>query len=738
LLLLAALLLPPVAARAQDEFHTEGLFLTVRDPLTSEEYHRLRNLTEGARTRPDRPIRKFVYDFNPGGRASVTRDFGPCADLAAYLLRLSGKASTIAFVHNDVSGHTVLPVLACNELVMAENTDRPPGVDPHPRLGDVLLAERNRPGRGNLEPLESLLAPELEFYRYLAFNRRRSPDVILKMLDRDLEIVCGKIAGTKIDAYVDKKKPERDGKPVIVPAGADIVLPAGVAGFYTAREAELYGLCDKVKETRGEVADAYDLSRSSLQGDPLEGRDPVAVRLVVRERLNSAYRSTLERVIRKAIGEQANTIILELDCNGGDSIEAAGFAKFLRDLRDDSNQYRVMTIAYIPKRAPDVVTFVAFGCTHIVMGKDAEIGDFSALIPENATPDDYAALQKSFEGLLADEPGDQIKLAHAMLNSKQEIYYVVSRLGDPETRLMTREELEQAKTKQPGKWGNEELIKAPGKTLTGEKAIKGGLAQATAESLAELQVHYGIKNVRNLDHDFLYKFAEFLRHPVVGILLIMVGITGLILELKVPGVAFPGILAAVCFILYFWAHSQLAGQITVLAILLFVLGLILIGLEVFVMPGIAILGISGVVLAFCGLGLAAIEKKPETSHEWMQFGQALGSVAISMIGALGMAFLAAWYLPHIPYANRLVLKPPGAAKENVEGLHPDLTEEGAALTSAALLGAIGVAATPLRPAGVARFSDEFVDVVTEGGYVPTGNRVQVIEVEGNRVVVKEV
>jgi membrane-bound serine protease (ClpP class) len=57
---------------------------------------------------------------------------------------------------------------------------------------------------------------------------------------------------------------------------------------------------------------------------------------------------------------------------------------------------------------------------------------------------------------------------------------------------------------------------------------------------------------------------------------------------------------------------------------------------------------------------------------------------------------------------------------------------------AALLGAIGVAATPLRPAGKTQFGDAFVDVVADGGYIPPGTRVQVIEVEGNRVVVKEV
>jgi membrane-bound serine protease (ClpP class) len=82
-----------------------------------------------------------------------------------------------------------------------------------------------------------------------------------------------------------------------------------------------------------------------------------------------------------------------------------------------------------------------------------------------------------------------------------------------------------------------------------------------------------------------------------------------------------------------------------------------------------------------------------------------------------------------------MLKPAGEAAEFGE-------ESPAASTSAPdlspLLGAVGVAATPLRPAGKVQFGDEFVDVVAEGGYVPPGARVQVVEIEGNRVVVKEV
>jgi membrane-bound ClpP family serine protease len=215
----------------------------------------------------------------------------------------------------------------------------------------------------------------------------------------------------------------------------------------------------------------------------------------------------------------------------------------------------------------------------------------------------------------------------------------------------------------------------------------------------------------------------------------MVGITCLILELKMPGVSLPGIIAAVCFVLFFWSHSHLNGQIIWLALLLFVLGLLLIGLEMFVMPGTGVAGISGMVLVLGSLGLVAYGHWPGNNEEWVGFGRTIGPFGISVLGAMGLAFVLARFLPSIPFANRLMLKPADESAEFGED-SPGATAAGPEL--AELLGAVGVAATPLRPAGKVQFGDEFVDVVAEGGYVPPGARVQVIEIEGIRVVVKEV
>jgi membrane-bound serine protease (ClpP class) len=160
---------------------------------------------------------------------------------------------------------------------------------------------------------------------------------------------------------------------------------------------------------------------------------------------------------------------------------------------------------------------------------------------------------------------------------------------------------------------------------------------------------------------------------------------------------------------------------------------LLIGLEIFVIPGFGVTGISGIILVIGSIGLVAYGHWPRSNEEWIAYGQALGPFTISLLGAMVSAFLLARYLPHIPYVNRLILKPNDELSESgdelMESIHPDM---------AALLGAIGVAATPLRPAGKVQFGDDFVDVVAEGSYVLPGTRVQVVEIEGNRVVVKEV
>ncbi len=230
---------------------------------------------------------------------------------------------------------------------------------------------------------------------------------------------------------------------------------------------------------------------------------------------------------------------------------------------------------------------------------------------------------------------------------------------------------------------------------------------------------------------WLDRVAEFFRLPVVNVALITIGLIGLFFEFKLPGTTFPGSVAAICFVLFFWAYS-FVGQFTLLAILLFLLGLVLLGIEVFVVPGLGFAGVAGAALMFLGLLLVTLAHWPTNQNDWTDVGATFGSIAIGLALAFGGTLTLTWSLPNVPILNRMVLHPPAEIESGVSPL--SLSHSG----PVELLGAMGVAVTPLRPSGKAQFGEQFLDVIAEGDYVSPGGRVRVVEIEGKRIVVKEI
>lgn len=709
----------PSRAHAEAPGIEDGLFVTVPNPITSEAANRVIDKIERARKRPDRRLKHVVFDFNPDRLSAGTSQYGPCRDLANYILDLH-DVLTIAFVHNDVTRHTVLPVLACQDLVMSSGA----------RIGDVFGMKDNP--QAALPPLPK----DEELFYQRATRQKAHWAIVRKMLDKNLEVLEGQHDGS-VWYVVRGEEPEK-----VRVVKKEPVLPAGEVGLLTATQARAFSLCKRILENRQLVKDAYGMPASSLREDPLEGRTPIAYRVEVSGQVNRALDETVQRRIRRAIGRGANLLILDFrNCGGGDTVVAAGLAKFLRNLKDTSGQYPILTIAYIPDRAPDTATFLALGCSEIVMGPKAELGDFQNVVYERQgrerVPVDegrYHLMRQSLEGLAQDQ-GYSPLLARGMLDRKLTIVEVSSTPGNPpEKRLITQKDFDD--DHQPGKqphWQNPRTIKSEGQflVLTGQQARDLGVARHLADNLENVYERYGLKSeqVRQAEPDWLDEVGAFLRQGWVKALLVIVGIMFLILAIKLPGMGVPEVIAALCLVLFFWAHSM-SGQFTMLALLLFLLGLGLVALEVFLLAGFGVAGVSGVLLVLLSLGLVTLEKKPETTQEWLSFGNTLTTLGFCIMAAVIGAFLLGKYLHNIPYFNRLTPPLP------VEDAAAD--ELLASPEAAALLGAVGVAATSLRPAGMAQFGDDFVDVVADGTYIAAGARIQVLEVEGNRIVVKEV
>ncbi len=760
-LLAGLLLLLAVADLPAVEKTVEGLIVPVPSTITTESINRLKSDLLGPLKRfeagASRQGGKFTVlcDFNPDGKTAECGDFGAAYELARYLRSVQAETrgvSTVAYVHGDVRRHSVLPALACGEIVFSLRA----------RLGQVSSGDR---------PL-----PRVEQTAYEDIARGRYPPVLIrKMYDPSAEVL--RAGGQIVDG---DQKPRPHGEPIAELAGNEVA-------FYSFALARKLGLCQQVPSANLEEARiAYGLPRSSVT---LAIDRRVTWRIVIDGAVTGELVEQTRRRIKRALRAGANLIILDLRCGGGRLDQAHELGLYLARLNEERTENPVRTIAYVTTKARNLATLIALGCQHIVMqkedaGGDRESTDEDEVLPREARlggfayyldkHDELEAKRKAMSRLPAGDPR-RVKIEQEISQRRQELEeelrtalldvagrqnYPAALIGamcSREVRIvavertrggsgrlfLTDQEYQEDQQKdrlyrkvmEVKPWQNQAKFENRYLTLTADQALQLGLAQEVPD-FPRLCEQEGVvpAEVRTAEADWLDGLADFLRDPWTSVVLVMLGIVCLILELKMPGVGVPGVIAAICFVLFFWAHSQLHGQITWLAILLFVLGLVLIGLEVFVLPGFGVCGISGIVLVLVSLGLVAYGQWPRNTEEWVGFGQKLSPFGISMLGSLVCVFLIVKYLPHIPILNRLFLKTPEeAAEEGAVPLEHPLHAE-----YQALLGAIGVAATPLRPAGKTQFGDTFVDVVADGGYIMPGTRVQVIEVEGNRVVVKEV
>lgn len=697
-----------------------GQFVTVGNPITSGVVGQIREAI--SRAQKNHPLRKVVFDFNPDGKEAATDDIGPSLSLALYIQE-QRKAGlfTVAFVRNKTTRHTVLPVLACDQLVMAPNA----------QLGAVSENAQTAPNRAVIS-------------NYLEFARPDQAALVLKMLDARAEILEGQ--KNRAVYYVDARQEAEAVQNGVTIANRNPILRAGTLGLFSAADALKFQLAWAVRATRQQVEELYNLPLGSFREDLLGDRKRQPWRIVVRGEVNGGMADSFKRQLERAAKNGGNLLFLQIECSGGSPEIAREIAETIRTLKNpDGGQ--VMSVAFVPQAAPDTATFIAMGCHEIVMAKAARLGDFDgwrhqqqAKGKDNVEPKhDLNGVRDSLMAL-AQEQGYSPTLIRGLFDDQMEIIRGKRIKGAiQDHRFMTPEELDEKDENGQKVWNAVDTVKHAGKPLVinGENAANLGFARKIvggADDLNEVYRFYQVEpgQIREGVSDWLDKIATFLAEPYMAVFLVLIGISCLIIELKMPGASLPGIIAAVCFVLFFWSQSQLNGQITMLAVLLFMLGIVLLGLEIFVIPGFGIIGISGIGLILFGLALATVERMPQTPTEWSLLGRAVLRFGLSLSGAVVLAFFAGRFLPYIPIANRLMLPPPDEQESDDPLRAAQLAE------NLQLLGAIGTAATMLRPSGMAQFGDRFVDVVTEGAFIPAGARVRVIEIEGYRVVVKEV
>lgn len=453
----------------------------------------------------------------------------------------------------------------------------------------------------------------------------------------------------------------------------------------------------------------------SLQGDIFEG-----------------LMKKIQQKLKRIDTNQAKAVILEIDTPGGG---VHYVEELCRDI-DNIAQVGVPIYAYITGRASSGGALVSLACNRIYMKEQAHIGSAQVKI---LTP---WGLKDADEKILSDMRAKfrayaqhreyPPALAEAMVDPSLEVWEIHYRgerffkTGQEKLDMQNRQDFN-------AKDYMEKNIVAAGKlaNFTAKESKDYGICREIYQSRAELLEGIGLSQLplQEIEVTSSDMITNFLTNPWIRFFLIALGILGIVIELMTPGFGVPGILG-LTFLALFFAGGYLAEVTAVWEIVLFILGFALIAMEIFVTPGVGILGISGAICCFIALLLSFQSFViPHSDAESTLFMTNL-FIVTSALGLDIVLFLAlSRYLPDSAPLQRLSVSFVQKPEEGFSVAIPALEK---------LAGMEGVAISALRPAGRIEVAGTSYDAVTQGDFVIPGEKVRILEVQGNRIIVNKV
>jgi membrane-bound ClpP family serine protease len=218
----------------------------------------------------------------------------------------------------------------------------------------------------------------------------------------------------------------------------------------------------------------------------------------------------------------------------------------------------------------------------------------------------------------------------------------------------------------------------------------------------------------------------------MAMLLLVIGGAALYAELQAPGIGVGAFLAGVAFLLFFWS-KYLHGTSTWLEVLLFLGGICCLLLEIFVLPGFGIFGLGGGLMILASLVLASQTfVLPRSAAEAAELRGSMLVVIGAALGIFAAAIFLRRYLPDTPVLKHLTLNPLEDRQLT------ELSQREAVVDYGRLAGARGIVATQLTPSGKAWIENQLIDVIADGEVIDSGQEIEVIEVHGNRILVRAV
>jgi membrane-bound serine protease (ClpP class) len=651
----------------------------------------------------DRPT--VILEFTPNRSLSnlqepVVLGRGTSFERGLVLARwLSGpkgaRVRSVAFLPQSICGHAVLIALGCEEIAIASTAEiGQAGIDEPTTDGSIRQA-------------------------YLDIAARRSsfpPAAVLSLLDPSESLVRIDLAGGGVD-YATAPELEKNVRAEQAWNEKQLV-PNNQMAKFLGQELRTWKWVAHIAENREQLSNALRLSAPVTEQSLFQGAR-VAVRthikgIVSSRQVNRAIRAIEEGLARKDV----NLILIELDSAGGSFEESLRLANFLAEIPAD----RAEVVCFVSGDALGDAALIPMACDMFLMKAKSRLGG-----PGEATisPKTCKANQVALEQL-SRQSGRQLGALLGLVCSDIPIFEYNN--FDGRRQLASPE------------WMNDDPAVAQwtkGNRVSFEKGIDFRqandlrLANDTAESMDDVGNRFGLDELpEEVLTNSTEQFVEWLAgQGWLSMFLLMVGIISLSAELSTPGVGVGGAIAAVCFLLFFWIH-MFQGTVEWLEILLIVGGIVCLGIELFVLPGFGVFGVTGIGLLGVGLLLAGQTfVLPTNEYQWQRTATTMGQMGLMVLAFIAMAILFRKQLANLPMVRWFALEPPVedkeliAREENTESLRT-------------YIGWKGTTVSRCNPTGKATIGDRIFSVTSQDAWIDEDSAVEVVDLQNSILIVR--
>ncbi|WP_421920225.1 NfeD family protein [Marinifilum sp.] len=452
---------------------------------------------------------------------------------------------------------------------------------------------------------------------------------------------------------------------------------------------------------------SFSMQANSISDSIVESTEKLVYKLDIKREIGPAVWRQTKDAFKEADAANADLILIHMNTYGGMVIHADSIRTAIL------NQKKPVYV-FIDNNAASAGALISIACDSIYMRPGANIGAATVVNQTGqAMPDKYQSYMRSTMRATAESHGkDTIVQAGDTIYKWHRDPLIAEAMVDPRTYI--------------------ENVIDTGKvlTFTAEEAIANGYCEGVTNNIDEVLEKVGVKeySIKAYKPSGVEKMVDFMINPVLQGILIMIIIGGIYFELQTPGIGFPILASVIAAVLYF-SPLYLEGMAENWEIILFGVGVVLLAVEIFVVPGFGVAGVSGIIFIITGLTLSMVDNVAFDfeAHHINTIVASLLLVIFSMLVAIvGSIYLTKKLFSNKSFLGNLALSTVENSEEGYVGVD---------MRARTLVGKTGTAMSVLRPSGKVIIDNQIYDAKSEDGFIDKEAEVEVIKFETGQVYV---